>query len=342
MKAIHLVKKGDPHKAFEIREIEKPKVEAGEVLIKVKHFGLNYADVLARLGIYPDAPPMPGVLGYEVAGTIEEVGEGVNKDLIGKNVAGFTRFGGYAEYAKTLAEGVTVIEDESKLKESLGLITQGGTAYFSAHIVNNLFPGDIVLVHAAAGGVGSILVQLAKNAGCTVIGTCGSKEKMDFVYDLGADFVINYRNQNYREEIEKKYGKQKVRITFNAIGGKSFKEDMKLLEASGNVVLFGASDRSGKKFGFLSTLNLLRKMGMIIPITLVMRSVSVIGVNMLRIGDHKTHLLKKSLDEVTKLHADGKLKVHLGGEFKAEEIGKAHELLASRKSKGKIIVSWSE
>lgn len=340
MKAVHLVQKGDTNRAFEIREIEKPRVEAGEVLIKVAHFGLNYADVLARLGIYPDRPPLPCVIGYEVAGEIEEIGEGVDPELLGKNVAGFTRFGGYAEYAKTLAEGITVIEDESKLKESLALITQGGTAYFCAHVVNNLFPGDIVLVHAAAGGVGSILVQLAKNAGCTVIGTCGSPEKVEFIKELGADHVINYRESKYWAEVEKLVGKNKVRITFNAIGGKSFKKDMSLLEPSGNVVLFGAADRSQKKFGIFSTLNLVRKMGFIVPIGLVMKSVSVIGVNMLRIGDHKTHLLKLSLDEMTKLHAADKVKVHLGGEFHVNEIGKAHELLESRKSKGKVVVSW--
>ena len=129
--------------------------------------------------------------------------------------------------------------------------------------------------------------------------------------------------KNYWEEVEKLLGKKKVRITFNAIGGKSFKEDMKLLEPSGSVVLFGASDRSGRKFGMFSTLNLVRKMGLIVPITLVMRSVSVIGVNMLRIGDHKTHLLKKSLDEMTKLHGEGKIKVHLGGEFTVDEIAKS-------------------
>ncbi|MEZ4938476.1 MAG: zinc-binding dehydrogenase [Crocinitomicaceae bacterium] len=340
MKAIFLTKTGDPSKAFEIRETEKPQIGPGEVLIKVAHFGLNYADVLGRLGIYPDRPPLPCVLGYEVAGKIEEIGEGVDPDLLGKNVAGFTRFGGYAEYAKTLAEGVTIIQDESKLKESLGLITQGGTAYYCSHIVNNLFPGDIVLVHAAAGGVGSILVQLAKNAGCTVIGTCGSQEKVAFVKDLGADHVINYQTSNYWEEVEKLVGKKKVRVTFNAIAGKSFKKDMSLLEPSGSVVLFGASDRSGKKFGFFSTLNMVRQMGLIVPISFVMKSTSVIGVNMLRIGDYKTQLLKKSLDDMAQLQEEGKIKIHLGGEFKVDEIAKAHELLGSRKSKGKIIVSW--
>jgi NADPH2:quinone reductase len=340
MKAIHLVKKGNAHKAFEVIEVDKPKVEAGEVLIKVAHFGLNYADVLARLGLYGDAPPMPCVLGYEVSGVIEETGEGVDPSLVGKNVAAFTRFGGYAEYAKTVADGVTIIEDESKLKESLALITQGGTAYYSAHIVNNLFPGDIILVHAAAGGVGSILVQLAKNAGCTVIGTCGSQEKIEFVKSLGADHAINYREKNYWDEVEKLVGKKKVRISFNAIAGKTFKEDMKLIEPSGNVVLYGGAERSGKKFGILSTLNFVRKMGLIIPIGTVMKSTSIIGVNMLRVGDHKTSLLKRSLDEITKLHAADKIKVHIGGEFKAEDIAKAHELLESRKSKGKIVVSW--
>lgn len=340
MKAIHLIQKGDPEKAFEVREIEKPTAGKGEVLIKVACFGLNYADVLARNGLYGDAPAMPSVIGYEAAGEIVEVGEGVDTSLIGKKVAAFTRFGAYAEYVKTIADGILILDDASQFKESLALITQGGTAYYCMHIAMNLFKGDIVLVHAAAGGVGSILVQLAKLQGCTVIGTCGSAEKMEFVKSLGADHVINYRETNYWEEVEKLIGKNKIRASFNPIAGKTFKEDMKLLEPSGAVVLFGGSERSGKKYGFLSTLNFVRKMGIVIPITTVFTSKSIIGVNMLRVGDHKTSLLKKSLDGISNLYKEGKIQVHIGGDYPASEIANAHEFLESRKSKGKVVVSW--
>ncbi|NNF20551.1 MAG: alcohol dehydrogenase catalytic domain-containing protein, partial [Saprospiraceae bacterium] len=155
MKAIYLTKYGDSNKVFDIREVNQPKPAPGQVLIKVEAFGLNFADVIARRGLYPDAPKNPALLGYDVAGTVAGLGEGVSSVNIGDRVSALTRFGGYAEYACTMEEGVAKIPDNMDTALSTALATQACTAYYSAVQCVNLHPDDKVLIHAAAGGVGS-------------------------------------------------------------------------------------------------------------------------------------------------------------------------------------------
>jgi len=340
MKAVFLTQKGDAQKAFEIRETEKPKIKFGDdVLIKVEAFGLNYADVMARNGLYREAPPMPSILGYEVVGLVEAVGADCDQSLIGKRVVCFTRFGGYAEYAITKQFGVSVVNDMDA-GVALSIATQYVTAYYMTHITTNLYEGDKVMIHAGAGGVGTALIQLCKLKGCTVFANAGSPEKLDYIKKQGADYAINYRTEDYEAEINKVLKKDRLDCTFNPIAGSTFKKDFGLIGSAGKVILFGGSERSGKKWGILSTLNFVRKMGLMLPIGLMMRSKSVIGVNMLKVGDNKPKLLTKCLTEVTQLIKDGKLNPHVGGVFPADKIGDAHDLLESRKSVGKIIVKW--
>ena len=340
MKAVFLVNKGDAKKAFEIRETEQPQIKADDdVLVKVEAFGLNYADVMARNGLYREAPPMPSIIGYEVVGTVEAIGKSVDPSLLGKRVVGFTRFGGYAEYAITKSFGCVVVDDMPAGK-ALCIGTQYVTAYYMSHVATNLFEGDKVMIHSGAGGVGTALIQLCKLKGCTVFANAGSQEKLDYIKQQGADYAINYRTEDYQTEIKKVLGKDRLDCTFNPIAGSTFKKDFALIGSGGKVVLFGGAERSGKKWGILSTLNFVRKMGIIIPIGLMMRSKSVVGVNMLKIGDNKPKLLSKCLIEVTQLIKDGKLNPYVGGEFNVSDIAEAHALLENRKSIGKIIVKW--
>jgi len=340
MKAVFLINKGDAKKAFEIRKTEQPQVkEDDDVLVKVEAFGLNYADVMARNGLYREAPPMPSIIGYEVVGTVEAIGKNVNQSLLGKRVVGFTRFGGYAEYAITKSFGCVVIDDMPAGK-ALCIGTQYVTAYYMSHVATNLFEGDKVMIHSGAGGVGTALIQLCKLKGCTVFANAGSQEKLDYIKQQGADYSINYRTEDYQTEITKVLGKDRLDCTFNPIAGSTFKKDFALIGSGGKVILFGGAERSGKKWGILSTLNFVRKMGVIIPIGLMMRSKSVVGVNMLKIGDNKPKLLSKCLTEVTQLIKNGKLNPHVGGEFNVSDIADAHALLENRKSIGKIIVKW--
>jgi NADPH2:quinone reductase len=340
MKAVFLTKKGDAHQAFEIRETQKPTVELeDDILIKVEAFGLNYADVMARNGLYREAPQMPSILGYEVVGIVEEIGSNCDNSLIGKRVVCFTRFGGYAEYAISKSFGCVVIENMDAGK-ALSIATQYVTAYYMTHIATNLYEGDNVMIHAGAGGVGTALIQLCKLKGCTVFANAGSTEKLDYIKKQGADYAINYRTEDYEAEINNILKKERLDCTFNPIAGSTFKKDFGLIGSAGKVILFGGSELSGKKWGFFSSLNFIRKMGLMLPIGLMMRSKSVIGVNMLKVGDNKPKLLNKCLTEVTQLIKEGKLNPHVGGEFTVDKIADAHEFLENRKSIGKIIVKW--
>ena len=338
-KAVILKRKGSSSQAFEIGGIELPPLNQDEILIKNQAFGLNYADIMARNGLYRDAPPMPCVIGYEVVGEVVEVGNKLSRSLIGKRVLAFCRFGGYGQHVIT--KGNSAIEiDDLPSEEVLALCTQAVTAYYITDMLSPIRKGDSVLIHAAAGGVGTILIQLAKKRGANVIAKVGSNEKIPLVKNLGADFTVNYREKDYYEEVKSYLGASPLDVSCNPVGGSTFKKDWKLLGAGGRLVLFGGSELSSGKFGVFSALNFLRKMGIIIPAGLMMNSRSILGVNMLKIADHQPVIMQEALNEIIKLYRNNELKVHSGGVFHVNEIHQAHHLLESGKSLGKIIVEW--
>ncbi len=263
----------------------------------------------------------------------------MSTDLVGMRVVAFTRFGGYAEYAITTDFGFTTI-GELDAGKALSIATQYATAYYMAYELNNLHEGDRVLAHAGAGGVGTGLIQLCKLKGCEVFATAGSSEKLTYMQEQGADHVINYREEDYANYIQTRLGEGRLDVTFNPIAGSTFKKDFAVLGSGGRLVLFGGSERSGKKWGILSTLNFVRKMGLLIPIGTMMRSKSILGVNMLKIGDNRPLVLNRCMQNVAKLVRDGKVNPHVGGRFSVDQISEGHTLLESRKSIGKIIVSW--
>lgn len=340
MKAAVLVKQGDAKDSFEIRDLEVPVLESDEVLIKVEAFGLNFADVMARQGLYKEAPALPSVLGYDVVGVIEKVGEESSNHLLGKRVVSMTRFGGYAQYAKTKAAGVSEIDSTLPTGEALALATQYCTAYFMAYECVSVFEGDNVLMHAAAGGVGTALAQLLTLKGCTIFGLTSNDDKLEYLKNNGVHYPINYKKSNYEIEVRKVLGGNKLDVAFNSVGGSTYKKDTSLLQKGGRSVLYGVAERSGKGKGMLPTLDLAWKFGIYSPIQMLLKSQAVIGVNMLHIADEKPQVIKRCLDAVVKLTEEGKLKPFVGGVFKYDKIGEAHSLLESRKSKGKIIVEW--
>lgn len=342
MKAIVLKKHGKPERAFEIKEQKIPEPRPGMVVIKVEASGLNFADVLARNGLYKDAPKPPSVLGYEVVGHVHSIGEGVGGFNEGDRVLAFTRFGGYAEYALTDARAIAKIPEKLDAAKAAALGTQYGTAYYGAYELVNLFEGDHVLIHAAAGGVGTALVQLAKAKGCIIYGTAGSDEKLEYLKSIGVHYPINYKKQDFYEEIRKMRGKQGLDVIFDSIGGTVFRKSMRLLSFGGKIVVYGAAGRMGRSWGLLSNLKLVWDYGFVIPVFLLMTSRSIIGLNMLRIADYKPKAMQRCLENLVKLLEEGKINPQVGGVFKAKDIAKAHELLESRKSTGKIVVMWNE
>ncbi|MBL4652263.1 MAG: zinc-binding dehydrogenase [Flavobacteriales bacterium] len=336
MKAIHLIKNGTAVSAFQTKEIDAPKPKQGEVLIKVAAFGLNYADVMARNGLYADAPPLPSVLGYEAVGTIEQIGTEVADFEIGQKVIAFTRFGAYAEYCIADQRAIALLPENISNGEAVALATQYCTAYYSAVEMVNLHEGDNVLIHAAAGGVGTALIQLVKQKGCTIYGTAGSQEKLDYLKQQGVDFPINYRKEDFAECIQKL--NVKMDVIFDPVGGSSFKRDKTILAHGGRIICFGGSERSSG--GIIQTLKFVLGFGFMSPIGLLMKSQSIIGVNMLRIADHKPHVLQRVINAVVELYKQSKIKPHVGGNFKASQIAEAHDFLENRKSIGKIVVEW--
>lgn len=340
MKAIQLVKYGDSAEAFKIAEVYKPAIGSAEVLIKTKTFGLNFADVMARRGLYKAAPPLPAVLGYDVVGEIAELGQDVKDFKIGQKVVAFTRFGGYAEYAKTDSRAIAVIPEEMDNGEATALSTQYCTAYYAAYDMANIQKREWVLIHAAAGGVGIALIQLAKKRACRVIGTAGSEEKLAFLKELGVDYAINYRDKDFSTEIPKLLGNDQPDVIFDPVGGKSFKKGRKLLNIGGRIVGYGASDQLNRKKSFLSGIKLMLNFGFLHPVSLMINSSGVLGVNMLKIADYKPEILQRTLKNVVDLAIKKEIKPFVGKEFDASDIALAHDFFENRKSIGKIVLHW--
>ncbi len=340
-KGFYLVKSGNSNEAFELRDFELLELKSDEVLILVDAFGLNYADIMARRGLYRDAPPMPCVLGYEVVGEVQKIGAAVDRKWLGKRVVAFTRFGGYAQHVITKSEALIPIDHSIAYSAALSLATQYLTAYYMVYVAGNVQPGERVLVHAAAGGVGTALIQMLKERKAIVYAKFGSKDKMAYVQSLGADFCIDYSQGDYSETLQALLDGHFIDVSMNAVGGETFKKDMKLLrKGGGRMILYGGSALTQAKWGIFSQLNFLRKMGLFTPVVLMIKSQSILGVNMLRIADNNPPLMRLCVEGVYELYQNGKLNPQEGTEFSASELAQAHDFLESGKSVGKIAVVW--
>ena len=338
MKAAVLIKNGDAATAFEIREVATPLFRNDEVLIKVAAFGLNFADVMARMGVYKEAPPKPAILGYDVAGTIVAVGEDVTHLKTGDRVTAMTRFGGYAEYAVTKASAVTEIPAEMDYPSATALTTQYCTAYFAAAEMINLHAGDKVLVQSGAGGVGTALIQYAKHRQCEIFSTAGSETKLNYLRSLGVHHPINYTTHDFETEIMTLTEGKGVDAIFDAVGGASIKKGFRSLAAGGRIVCYGAAAISDKNiFGKISTA---LAFGFYHPLQFMTASKALIGVNMLRIADNKPEIIQRCLAAVVQLNKDGVFTPTLGKVFEVADIGAAHDFLEKRKSIGKVVVQW--
>lgn len=338
MKAVTLIKSGGAAKAFEIREIARPSPASDEVLIKVSAFGLNFADVMARNGMYKEAPPLPCVLGYDVAGIVEATGSLVTNVKPGQRVTALTRFGGYAEYAVTKSSAVTAIPHTVDDATATALTTQYITAYYAAAEAVNLFNGDKVLVHSGAGGVGTALIQYAKHMRCEIFSTAGSDEKLQQLANLGVQHRINYRIEDFENKIKTLTHGKGVDVIFDAVGGASVKKGFRSLAAGGRLICYGASDMSDKNiFGKIrSALGF----GFYHPVMLMKPSKAIIGVNMLKIADDKPQVIQRCLQAVIQLYEKGVFRPKIGKVFPVNEIAAAHEYLEKRKSMGKIVIKW--
>jgi NADPH2:quinone reductase len=252
----------------------------------------------------------------------------------------FTRFGGYADHVVTDYRAVAVIPEDMDAGEACALATQYSTAYYASEECVRLHAGDKVLIHAAAGGVGTALIQLAKRHDCIIFGTAGSESKLQYLREQGVHYPINYRTTDFAQEIKKLGFDKQLDVIFDPVGGSSVKKGISLLNSGGRIVCYGASEMTDAQGNPFKTVGLALGFGIWSPIVLMMRSISITGLNMLRIADNKPEALQRCLESVTALVAKGELKPVVGASFAADRIAEAHDYLASRKSVGKVVVTW--
>jgi NADPH:quinone reductase len=320
MKAIQFHEFGDVD-VLCLEEISTPQLKPEQILIKVQACGVNFADTLLRKNQYIYTPDLPFTPGAEVSGTIEQLGTNVRGFSVGQQVVAFTKDGGYAEY--TIApENLTVaLPDEIDFPTGAAILTQGLTAFYLLKTLAQLKEGQSVLINAAAGGVGSLAVQIAKILGAKqIIATAGTAEKLEFVKSLGADTPINYRDANWQEQVMQATDGKGVDVVLESVGGEVFQKSLDCLAFRGQLIVFGRSSGST----------------VFDPITLLDKSRTITGFSLYDFLYEP--LYGESLNELFEYIKQGKLKIQIGGVFPLTEASKIHKLLEGRSTQGKLLV----
>lgn len=337
MKAVHIVKPGPPD-SLKIVDLPVPEPNDDEVLVKVNAAGVNFADILARTGLYNAAPSKPFVPGFEVSGTVERTGKRVTVIKAGQRVTGLTDFGGYAEYAVCKGNLVRPIADSMTFEDGASIPVNWITAYHCLYFTGPLEKGYKILLHAAGGGVGLAALQLLKNAGCYVIGLAGTDEKIEYLRNFGADLAINYKQEDFAKRIETETGGRSIDIILDSYGGKSFKKEWRLLRANGRIVSLGVASFAGK--GKLTIAwDIFRHFKASI-LHLLGNSHGIYGVNMQKIFAHRPDLAEKGFDVVMTLIESGTCKPVVDSTYPIESVSEAHSRLESGKSTGKVVVTF--
>lgn len=341
MKAVVLTGSGGPD-VLQVKEWPDPEVGPGEVRIAVRAAGLNFADTMARLGLYPDAPKTPCVLGYEVAGEVESVGEGVADHEVGDRVMAGTRFGGQAELVTVPAEQVLPLPERLSFEQGAAFPVNYGTAYAALVVMGSLREGARVLIHAAAGGVGIAATQIARNARAEIFGTA-SPAKHDAIREQGVYHPIDYRELDFEAEVSRITGGEGVDLIIDAMGPTSFRKGYRLLRPGGRLVMYGLSEATseGKRDLRKTLRSLVRMPTATIPwwksLNVMNENKGVFGLNMLKWWEEEG-----SLDRVTEpLMADleaGRLEPVVAESFPFERAGDAHMFMGERRNVGKVVL----
>ncbi|HET7053726.1 MAG TPA: medium chain dehydrogenase/reductase family protein [Solirubrobacterales bacterium] len=341
MKAVVLTGTGG-YDVLRVQERPDPPVAPGEVRIAVKAAGVNFADTMARVGLYPDAPKTPCVLGYEVAGEVESVGEGVTERRVGERVIAGTRFGGQAELVAVPAEQALPLPEALSFEQGAAFPVNYGTAYAALVVMGSLREGTRVLIHAAAGGVGIAATQIARNAGAEVFGTA-SPAKHEAIRAQGVAHPIDYRGLDFEQEVLRLTGGEGIDLAIDALGPTSFRKDYRLLRSGGRLVMYGISENSkGGRRDIPSTLKALLTMPTATmpwwkSLLAMNENKGVFGLNMLSWWDSEGNLDRVTGPLMADLEA-GRLQPVVAEAFPFERAGDAHKFIAERRNVGKVVL----
>ena len=341
MKAVVLTGTGG-YDVLQVQERPDPPVGPGEVRIAVKAAGINFADTMARVGLYPDAPKPPCVLGYEVAGEVESVGDGVSEFAVGDRVVGGTRFGGQAELVTVPEVQAFALPAHLSFEQGAAIPVNYGTAYAALIMMGSLRKGDRVLIHAAGGWVGISATQIARNAGAEIFGTA-SPSKHEAIRAQGVDHPIDYRSQDFETETMRITGGEGVDLVIDALGPTSFRKDYRLLRSGGRLVMYGLSEgtKDGKRDIPAMLKSLLSMPTTTMPwwrsLLIMNENKGVFGLNMLKWWDAEGSL-DRVLDPLTEDLDAGRLEPVVAEAFPFERAGDAHKFIAERRNVGKVVL----
>jgi len=322
MKAVQVSQTGGPE-VLALVELPVPEPAANEALVQIKTAGVNFIDVYFREGRYP--APLPFIIGQEGAGVVVGVGADVRTLQLGDRVAYTGVMGSYAQYASVPADRLIKIPDTIEFETAAATMLQGMTAHYLSHSTYPIKDGDSVLIHAAAGGVGLLLVQMAKERAARVIATVGSDEKAALAREAGADDVIVYTTQDFETEVRRLTDGQGVHVVYDGVGKATFAGDLKVLRPRGYLVLFGGASGAVPPFDLLE----LTKNG----------SLFVTRPSLQHYVASRAELEQRAND-VLQMIASGNLKLRIHKKYALEDAAQAHRDLEARRTTGKLLIGF--
>lgn len=320
MKAIQVAQVGGPE-ALTLVDAPVPDPKPNEALVQIEAAGVNFIDVYFREGRYP--APLPFINGQEGAGLVVAVGSEVTTLKLGDRVAYTGSLGSYAEYVAVPADRLVKLPDELDFNQAAAAMLQGMTAHYLSHSTYPIKSGDTVLIHAAAGGVGLLLVQLAKKLGARVIGTAGSAKKAELAREAGADEVIVYTDADFETETRRLTDGKGVHVVYDGVGKDTFAKDLKVMRPRGYVVLFGGASGAVPPFELME----LTKHGSLFVTRPTL-------VNYIATREE----LEERANDVLQMIVRGELKLRIHQTYPLAEAQQAHRDLEGRKTTGKLLL----
>jgi len=320
MKAIQVQKPGGPE-ALTLVDIPVPEPKSNEVVVKISAAGINFIDVYFREGRYPAA--LPFILGQEASGIVSEVGAEVKSFKPGDRVAYVGIMGAYAEYAAVPADRLVRVPEGITQQQAAAALLQGMTAHYLVYDTYPLKKGETALIHAAAGGVGLLLVQMAKNIGARVLATTGTEDKAKLAREAGADEVIVYSQQDFEAETKHLTGGKGVHVIYDGVGKTTFDKDLNILRPRGYLILFGAASGAVPPFDLAR----LSQKG-----SLYVTRPTLVNY----IATHEE--LQQRASHVLNMISNGTLKLRIEHVYPLRDVQQAHRDLEARKTTGKLIV----
>ena len=320
-----------------VQEAPDPKPGKGEVVVQVKAAGLNFADILARQGLYPDGPKKPCVMGYEVAGVIEAAGEGVERELVGKAVVALTRFKGQAEKVAVGANQLFEKPESLSFEAAAAIPVNYLTAYALLSVMGSLHADESVLIHNAGGGVGLAALDIARKIGATTYGTA-SPGKHQFLRERGLDQPIDYRNEDWLTVLMQLTDGRGVDLVIDPIGGSHWKKSYAALRHTGRLGMFGVSTASANGLkGKLKLLKAAAQMPRFHPLGLLNKNRGVFGLNLGHLW-HEPEKVATWMKAILTGVNEGWIRPHVDQAFSFARVGDAHSHLEGRKNIGKVVL----